>query len=216
MTLARHRCRPSEVGLGFHPPSTACLSTVDTPILHRQLNLCRHVGITAPAPLPTSLRKPPPVTPCHLTQRRPLPPSTASQRQPRRPTTSTAPPRATATLPGHHHCRPQLPPLMSSATCRRHQPAADVLQPPTAVGHLLPPPGPWAPRCHRREIRPRRGGSGGRHRHPPEVPLAASVGRGVKPRRRCPCGGGEAEEEGGRGEEGAARAAAILNSEDII
>lgn len=153
MTLARHRCRPSEVGLGFHPPSTACLSTVDTPILHRQLNLCRHVGITAPAPLPTSLRKPPPVTPCHLTQRRPLPPSTASQRQPRRPTTSTAPPRATATLPGHHHCRPQLPPLMSSATCRRHQPAADVLQPPTAVGHLLPPPGPWAPRCHRREVR---------------------------------------------------------------
>lgn len=67
---------PSLPTLGFHPPSTACQSTVDTPMLHRHLNLCRRVSTTAPPPPPASLHMPPPTAPRRLSLHRPLPPPT--------------------------------------------------------------------------------------------------------------------------------------------
>lgn len=51
MTLKRHRCQPGHSRAGFSPPpSTACLSTIDAPMLHRLLNLCQRMGTTTTVP----------------------------------------------------------------------------------------------------------------------------------------------------------------------
>lgn len=48
---------PAKVGLGFHPPSTACRSIAVVPMLHRHQNLRRRVG-TAVAPAPPAGQPP--------------------------------------------------------------------------------------------------------------------------------------------------------------